>query len=280
MGMGNMPIIAVDKDGEFWHWVIGGLIGGAINAWTVYDDYKSGKITGKQYAAKICIGVGQGALTAAAPALAAPLAGAADFIDQTLVHGKSISEVDPISIGISTGLGQAGKYLGGKISPYISKWLKKGRWNGWVRNPRGRSKPPWYHQSRKIDGLASSSSGAVLDAANEKVVKPFLKEEIVPMLKEQFDKVYSASGIENGMLKDLAYLNYDDFNNQLDGFEIDPNEPLDIKHNVSFVGQNIMMVNIEITNGNNSVKSSYLSNNETETEGSSSDDVIVMPPKG
>ena len=82
------------------------------------------------------------------------------------------------------------------------------------------------------------------------------------------------------MLKDLAYLNYDDFNNQLDGFEIDPNEPLDIKHNVSFVGQNIMMVNIEITNGNNSVKSSYLSNNETETEGSSSDDVIVMPPKG
>ncbi len=70
---GNNPIIYVDKDGKFWHIVVGAVIGGIINTWTHADKINDGW----DFLAAFGTGAAAGALGAATGGAAFAAAGGA-----------------------------------------------------------------------------------------------------------------------------------------------------------------------------------------------------------
>lgn len=145
-GMGNMPTIGVDPDGEFWHIVAGAVIGGGVNLWRNWDAVANAEggtwaKIGKG-AAFFGLGAAEGAFIAAAPAAGfarvtatvagrAVLSGAVKSVGNVLLGGNP-DQINPVNIatdaviagltagtlsGISSSL-KGGSFLWGKGSGY------------------------------------------------------------------------------------------------------------------------------------------------------------------
>ncbi len=113
--VGNNPVLRVDRDGRFWWVAIGAAIGGALSAYHNYADYKSGKISGEQYAALIGVGAVGGAISTLAPGvLGGALLGGATSGLQSLVDNEIKGEsADFATAGKEALFGTAGGVLSG-----------------------------------------------------------------------------------------------------------------------------------------------------------------------
>jgi RHS repeat-associated protein len=117
----NNPLIYVDEDGEFWHIVIGAVVGGAIN-WISHGCKFTAE--GLTY---FGVGVVSGALTAAVPGAYAFIAAGTSAANSVLQQGyatdwQNIDGGKVIFDGMIGGLtSYASGLLGEVISPYISK---------------------------------------------------------------------------------------------------------------------------------------------------------------
>ena len=103
----NNPIVRVDNGGEFWNYVIGGVVGailGGVSAALSGGDWKS-----------IALGAGVGAVGGLLAASGIPigwqivaggfLSGGSNLVTQTLIDGKRLNQVDWVDVGLDTTIG-------------------------------------------------------------------------------------------------------------------------------------------------------------------------------
>lgn len=103
----NNPVVRTDIGGEFWNYVIGGVVGAVIGG-------VSAAISGGDWKA-IALGAGVGAVGGLLAASGIPvgfqiaagglLSGGNNLATQTLIEGKSLQEVDWFDVGIDTAIG-------------------------------------------------------------------------------------------------------------------------------------------------------------------------------
>ncbi len=102
---GNSPMMYVDPDGEFWHIIIGAVIGGTFNIITNGDNIDNFW----EGLASFGAGAGAGALTAINPLMGATIGGGVvnatnEIIKQTNDH-VGVSDVEWGRVGLSAGIG-------------------------------------------------------------------------------------------------------------------------------------------------------------------------------
>jgi len=103
----NNPLMYIDQDGEFWHIIIGAVIGGVINVitnWDNIDNFWEG-------ISAFGVGAGAGALTAINPALGAIVGGAATNAANSIIgqtgNGVGLGDVNWGTVGKQAGIGAA-----------------------------------------------------------------------------------------------------------------------------------------------------------------------------
>ncbi len=152
------PVMRKDKDGEFWHIIAGAAIGAAFEIASQLA--ADGKITS---VGDIFVATGAGALTAAAPVIAAPvICGVTTFIqDRFIGKDKTTTEVALQNAGVSAGLSLV---CGGSVKPKsivnsfktktvksaFSSWKKKAsKWQIRIsKNAKWRSALSSWHNSK------------------------------------------------------------------------------------------------------------------------------------
>ncbi|MDR0604219.1 MAG: hypothetical protein LBG80_07970 [Bacteroidales bacterium] len=127
---GNNPLMYVDEDGEFWHIIIGGFVGGVIN-WV-----SNGCKFNAEGAAYFGTGFVAGALTAAFPSAAAWIAGGLSTTNSIMQQGytngwNNIDYGQAIFDGIKGGVTS---YVGGQFSNYLND-TRLGNWIGNIESP-------------------------------------------------------------------------------------------------------------------------------------------------
>lgn len=120
----NDPVNLVDSSGLWALQIAGALIGGAANAYSNYNAYKSGAISGWEYTKSIAFGAGVGALSTFAPGIigggidGAFGAGVNDAYNQLLTSdciNKERLKDAALSGLLAGGLGGAGSKIGNNI---------------------------------------------------------------------------------------------------------------------------------------------------------------------
>ena len=125
----NNPLIYVDENGEFWHIIIGAVVGGAINVAVNWDNIGN-FWQGLSY---FGVGAASGALTAAFPAAAIYIAGGASAVNSVLQQGYASNwqNVNFSQVAFSGIMGAATSYLGGEIG----KGLGVDKWFNGIKSP-------------------------------------------------------------------------------------------------------------------------------------------------
>ena len=123
----NNPVVRADHSGEFWNYVIGGVVGAVVGG-------VSAAISGGDWKA-IALGAGVGAVGGLLAASGVPagfqivagglLSGGNNLATQTLVEGKSLQEVDWIDVGIDTAIGAGTSALSYGVTRNASKAADK-----------------------------------------------------------------------------------------------------------------------------------------------------------
>jgi len=129
----NNPLIYVDEDGEFWHIIIGAVIGGIINVVANLENTHN-FWQGLSY---FGVGAASGALVATFPAAGVAIAGGSSAANSALQQGFA-SNWQNISFGqvlFSAAMGMATSSLGGVLGNalHVDKWFK-GVGNPLLRN--------------------------------------------------------------------------------------------------------------------------------------------------
>ena len=128
----NNPVVRADHSGEFWNYVIGGVVGAVVGG-------VSAAISGGDWKA-IALGAGVGAVGGLLAASGVPagfqivagglLSGGNNLATQTLIEGKSLQEVDWLDVGIDTAIGAGTSALSYGVTRNASKAADKIICNG------------------------------------------------------------------------------------------------------------------------------------------------------
>ncbi|MFD2581625.1 RHS repeat domain-containing protein [Pedobacter vanadiisoli] len=170
LGMGNNPMISIDKDGKWVHILAGAIIGGAIEGWKLYKAGKLGWNT--ETFAKVGYGALEGGAIAAAPGLTGAIlsSGIGNIGSQMIDNhfaGKKITNINYGEVAASATLGAAGYYLGKPIEDFVVGRLGKIAMKSQARNFSTaanstfnfieRVNLPWYNRYKGSIGAVVAS---------------------------------------------------------------------------------------------------------------------------
>jgi RHS repeat-associated protein len=143
---GNNPIIRVDKDGKFWHIVIGAVVGGVFNTIVNWDSENTWQENFRNFG----IGAAAGALGAATGGMVNAAIGGASVIG---------------SLTATTAAPAAGGFFGGMLSGSVGGYVSgmaSGFGNGyWVKGYRGADLLHYAAQSTVLGALGGGIFGGV-----------------------------------------------------------------------------------------------------------------------
>ena len=126
----NNPVMRIDEDGEFWNFVVGGVVGAAVGA--IVSAINGGDL------ADILIGAASGALSGIVAAsslgwlaqagISAAISATADIANQTVdivQNGGSISDYNVMQTVVEAGLGFVTSAIGSGLGALTGKYITK-----------------------------------------------------------------------------------------------------------------------------------------------------------
>jgi RHS repeat-associated protein len=130
----NDPVNQIDPDGRFIIQIIGGVIGGGINAYKHWNEWKNGCITNGQFWGSVGLGVATGVGATFAPGLIGGLiaGGSAGFVNNTVDQKINTGHVDFKDALKDTAIGVASAGIGIGVGKGVAAAANKYLWNGAV----------------------------------------------------------------------------------------------------------------------------------------------------